>query len=84
MNQEFFADLWSTLVDHVPENKRKDLAHNYINLLTDYDVPAATIEAMMGIDSHLDTAIEYSIDDASWEDEEEIVYDEEDEWNDED
>jgi len=35
MNQEFFADLWSTLVDHVPENKRKDLAHNYINLLTD-------------------------------------------------
>jgi len=38
----------------------------------------------MGIDSHLDSAIEYSIDDASWEDEEEIVYDEEDEWNDED
>lgn len=84
MNQEFFADLWSTLVDHVPENKRKDLAHNYINLLIDYDVAPATIEGMMGIDSHLDSAIEYSIDDASWDDEEEykdVDDDEEDEWD---
>ena len=62
MNTEFLADLWSTLVDYVPENKRKDLAYNYVSLLTDFDVQQGTIEGMMGIDSHLDNAIEYAID----------------------
>ena len=86
MNTEFLADLWSTIVDYVPENKRKDLAYNYVNLLTDFDVPASTIEGMMGIDSHLDNAIEYAMDqseDSEYEDTGD--YDENDDvWDDED
>jgi hypothetical protein len=86
MNTEFLADLWSTIVDYVPENKRKDLAYNYVNLLTDFDVPASTIEGMMGIDSHLDNAIEYAMDqseDSEFEDTGD--YDENDDvWDDED
>ena len=86
MNTEFLADLWSTIVDYVPENKRKDLAYNYVNLLTDFDVPASTIEGMMGIDSHLDNAIEYAVDqseDSEYEDTGD--YDENDDvWDDED
>lgn len=81
MNQEFLADLWSTIVDYVPENKRKDLAYNYVNLLTDFDIPASTIEGMMGIDNYLDNAIEYAIDDADYE--EEADDDDEDNYNDE-
>ena len=76
MNQDFLADLWSTFVDSVPENKRSDMAHAYISLLTDYDVSATTIEALMGIDHYLDDAIEYAIDDANFEDDE--YYEDED------
>jgi len=86
MNTEFLADLWSTIVDYVPENKRKDLAYNYVNLLTDFDVPESTIEGMMGIDSHLDNAIEYAVDqseDSEYDDTGD--YDENDDvWDDED
>jgi hypothetical protein len=85
MNTEFLADLWSTLVDYVPENKRKDLAYNYVSLLTDFDVPASTIEGMMGIDSHLDNAIEYAVDEKEAEYDEVDDYDENDDvWDDED
>ena len=84
MNTEFLADLWSTLVDYVPENKRKDLAYNYVSLLTDFDVPQGTIEGMMGIDSHLDNAIEYAIDNETVDDEDLIGdFDENDDvWDD--
>lgn len=86
MNTEFLADLWSTIVDYVPENKRKDLAYNYINILTDFDVQVGTIEGMMGIDSHLDNAIEYAIDNESDEaDDTADDFDENDDvWDDED
>ena len=86
MNTEFLADLWSTIVDYVPENKRKDLAYNYVNLLTDFDVPASTIEGMMGIDSHLDNAIEYAVDQNEESDYDDTGdYDENDDvWDDED
>ena len=85
MNTEFLADLWSTIVDYVPENKRKDLAYNYVNLLTDFDVPAGTIEGMMGIDTYLDNAIEYAVDETETDDEDVGDYDENDDvWDDED
>lgn len=84
MNQELFADLWGMIADNVAENKKSDLAHTYINLLTDYDVPASTIEGMMGIDSYLDAAIEYSIDDANFDAGSYEDYDEDDVYDDED
>jgi hypothetical protein len=82
MNTDFLADLWSTIVDYVPENKRKDLAYNFVNLLTDFDVPASTIEGMMGIDSHLDHAIEYCIDEEESDfDDTDLYDDEESRWD---
>lgn len=69
MNEDLIADIWTTVSEHIPENKKKDTAYEFINVLLDYGVKETVVEGLMGIDSFLDSAVEYAIDDFEEDDE---------------
>jgi len=76
MNTDLIADIWNVMSEHIQESKKKDVAQEYINTLLDYGVSEQVIEGLFGIDTYLDDAIEYVIDDEKVDE-----YEEEDEWN---
>ena len=74
MNSNMLADIWNVLSDRIAEKDKADAAQEYVNTLLDYDVPESTLEGMIGIDTYLDSALEYALED-------EPVDDDEEEWN---
>ena len=74
MDSNMLADIWNVLSDKIAEKDKADTAQEYINTLLDFDVPESTLESMIGIDTYLDTALEYVLDNESEEEED-------DEWD---
>lgn len=74
MEANMIADIWSVLSEKIAEKDKQEAAQEYVNTLLDYDIPESTLEGMMGIDTYLDAALEYVLDD-------EQTTDEEDDWN---
>ena len=70
MNQNLLADIWNVLSDHIPEKVKGDVAQEFVTTQLDYGIAESTLEGMLGIDTYLDTAIEYAIDEEPGEDEE--------------
>jgi hypothetical protein len=62
MKDDLIADLWSVIVEHIPEKHRADVAADFVNTLLDYGIKESVLESLMGVDPFLDTAIEYAID----------------------
>lgn len=79
MGSDLIADIWTIMVEHIDEKKKQDVAANYINTLLDYGVSESVIQGLFGIDTYLDEAVEYVLDD----EEETVDYDEdeEDRWD---
>ena len=74
MEANMIADIWSVLSEKIAEKDKQEAAQEYVNTLLDYDIPETTLEGMMGIDTYLDAAHEYVLDDDQ-------TIDEEDDWN---
>ena len=75
MKEDLIADIWTLVVEHIPEKYRKDVAADFVNTLWDYGIKDSILESLQGIDSYLDDAINYvidgeEIDDDYYEDEE--------------
>ena len=62
MKEDLIADLWTLVVEHIPEKYRKDVAADFINTLLDYGIKDSVLESLQGVDPYLDDAIEYVID----------------------
>ena len=62
MKDDLIADIWTLVIEHIPEKHRKDLAADFVNTLLDYGIKESTLESLLGVDPYRDTAIEYSID----------------------
>jgi hypothetical protein len=77
MKEDLIADLWTVIIEHIPEKHRKDVAADYVNTLLDYGVKDSVLESLQGVDPYLDQAIEYAIDGEEIEEEEESDYDDE-------
>jgi len=69
MNEEQIGDLWQVAVEHLPEAKRDDVANDFINVLLDHGIKESILVALKGVDPHLDSAIEYAIDEEDGSDE---------------
>ena len=68
MKEDLIADLWTVIIEHIPEKHKKDVAADFVNTLMDYGVKESTLDALLGIDPYLDQAVEYVIDDEEIED----------------
>ncbi len=71
MKDDLIADIWTLVVEHIPEKHRKDTAADFVNTLLDYGVKESVLQSLIGIDSYLDQAIEYATDGGAYEDDEE-------------
>jgi len=76
MKEDLIADLWTVIVEHIPEKQRPDVASDFVNTLLDYGIKDSVLENLQGIDPYLDDAIAYAIDGEEIEEED---YDEDEE-----
>lgn len=77
MKDDLIADLWTVVVEHIPEKNRKDVAADFVNTLLDYGIKESILDSLMGVDPYLDTAIEYATDGEDYsEDEDDYDYNE--------
>ena len=77
MKEDLIADLWTVIIEHIPEKHRKDVAADYVNTLLDYGAKDSVLESLQGVDPYLDQAIEYAIDGEEIEEEDEPDYNDE-------
>jgi len=62
MKEDLIADIWTLIIEHIPEKHRKDLASDFVNTLLDYGIKESVLQSLIGVDPYLDDAIEYVID----------------------
>ena len=62
MNEDLIADIWTTMIERLPEKIRADAATEYVNLLLDHGIKESALANLEGIDPYLDVALEYAID----------------------
>ncbi len=51
-------DLWELIVEHIPNNKREDVANKVIKIFADAGFESSDFETVRGEDSYLDAAID--------------------------
>ena len=71
MKEDLIADLWTVVIEHIPEKQKKDVAADFVNTLIDHGVKDSTLDSLLGVDPYLDQAIDYAVDGAEIEEEEE-------------
>ena len=62
MNEDLIADIWTIVIEHIPEKARKDVAADFVNTLLDYGIKESVLASLIGVDSYLDQAIDYVVD----------------------
>lgn len=62
MNENLIADIWTIVIEHIPEKARKDVAADFVNTLLDYGIKESVLASLIGVDSYLDQAIDYVVD----------------------
>ena len=77
MKEDLIADIWTLVVEHIPEKSRQDVASDFVNTLLDYGIKDSILESLQGIDPYLDDAIDYAIDGEEIEDAEDDYYEDE-------
>ena len=77
MKEDLIADIWTLVVEHIPEKSRADVAADFVNTLLDYGIKDSVLESLQGIDPYLDDAIDYAIDGEEIEEDYEDYDDEE-------
>jgi len=74
MKDDLIADIWTLVVEHIPEKARPDVASDFVNTLLDYGIKDSVLQSLQGIDPYLDDAVAYAIDGEDIEEEEEEDY----------
>jgi len=77
MKEDLISDIWTLVVEHIPEKYRSDVASDFVNTLMYYGIKESILESLQGVDPYLDEAIEYVIDGEEIEEEEDYGYDDE-------
>ena len=77
MKEDLIADIWTLVIEHIPEKHRKDVAADFVNTLIDYGIKESILESLQGIDPYLDDAIDYVIDGEDIEEDENDYYEDE-------
>jgi hypothetical protein len=68
LNETQIGDIWLLFADYVDKKVVESVAERYVDLLADFGVGYRVMQAATGVDSVLDSAIEYYLDEESDED----------------
>jgi len=71
MNEENIAEIWTLFKEYLDKKQLDIVAEKYIDLMADYGISDITLKESLGVDSTLDHAICYYLDDEEEDDEEE-------------
>jgi len=63
------GDIWLVAVEHLPDDKKDNVANDFINVVMDHGIKESILVALRGVDPYLDGAIDYAIDDDEGSDE---------------
>ena len=77
MKEDLIADIWTLVIEHIPEKKRQDVAADFVNTLLDYGIKESVLQSLQGVDGYLDDAINYAIDGEDIDDEDPEYYEDE-------
>jgi hypothetical protein len=78
LNETQIGDIWLLFADYIDKKVIDTVAERYVDLLADFGTSDRVMQSATGVDSVLDSAIEYYLDEES-DEEEEDNYNEEDE-----
>jgi hypothetical protein len=78
LNETQIGDIWLLFADYIDKKVIDSVAERYVDLLADFGTSDRVMQSATGVDSVLDSAIEYYLDEES-DEEEEDNYNEEDE-----
>lgn len=62
LNETQIGDIWILFADYIDKKQLDGAAERYVELLADYGVADRVLQSAAGIDSTLDQAIEYYLD----------------------
>lgn len=62
MKEDVIADIWTLIIEHIPEKYRRSLATDVVNVLLDNGIKESELKGLKGVDSDLDDAIDIVID----------------------
>ena len=68
LNETQIGDIWLLFADYIDKKTIDAVAERYVDLLADFGTTDRVLEAATGVDTTLDAAIEYYLDDSSGED----------------
>jgi hypothetical protein len=68
LNETQIGDVWLLFADYIDKKQQELVAERYVELLADLGVSDKVMQASTGVDSILDSAIEYYLDDEDDED----------------
>jgi len=68
LNETQIGDIWLLFADYIEKKQQELVAERYVELLADLGVSDKTMQASTGVDSILDSAIEYYLDDEDTDD----------------
>ena len=69
LNEQQIGDIWVLFSDYIDKKQVEVVAERYVDLLADFGTHDRVLEGATGVDSILDSAIEYYLDEESDEDE---------------
>jgi len=68
LNETQIGDIWLLFADYIDKKSIEAVAERYVDLLADFNTPDRVLEAATGVDSTLDAAIEYYLEDSESDD----------------
>jgi hypothetical protein len=71
LNETQIGDIWMLFSDFIDKKQLEVAAERYVDLLADYGVSDRTLQSAAGVDSNLDAAIEYYLDEPDAADDDE-------------
>jgi hypothetical protein len=80
LNETQIGDIWLLFADYIDKKVIDSVAERYVDLLADFGTSDRVMQSATGVDSVLDSAIEYYLDEESAEVEEDNYSDEDEDY----
>jgi hypothetical protein len=61
MNEDFISDVWLMFKEYIDKKHIELAAEKYVDMIIDYGVTDLQLKEMLGVDKHLDAAIQYCL-----------------------